>query len=58
VARLSEETGEVAREINHLFGVKKKKEDEKKNSLGQELTDVIFTVVCMANSQNIDLQEE
>lgn len=58
LARLAEETGELAREVNHLFGTKKKKRDEKENSLGQELCDVIFTVVCMANSQGISLQGE
>ncbi|MEK6945911.1 MAG: MazG nucleotide pyrophosphohydrolase domain-containing protein [Nanoarchaeota archaeon] len=57
VARLAEETGEVAREINHLFGTKKKKDSEAKKELQDELIDVLFTVVCMANSQGIDLQE-
>ncbi len=58
MARLSEENGEVARELNHLHGTKKKKEGEDKKGLGQELGDVIFTVCCMANSQGIDLQRE
>jgi len=58
LARLTEETGELAREINHLYGTKKKKDGEQENSLGQELTDIIFTVVCMANSQGIDLSKE
>lgn len=58
LARLMEETGEVSREINHLYGVKKKKLDEKNNSLGQEITDIMFTLVCLANSHEIDLQKE
>ena len=58
LARLTEEAGELAREINHRFGTKKKKAEEKENSLGQELSDIIFTVICMANSQGIDLQKE
>ncbi len=58
LARLTEETGELAREVNHLYGTKKKKNSEEEKNLGQELTDVIFTVVCMANSQGIDLTEE
>lgn len=58
LARLTEETGELAREVNHLYGIKKKKDSEQKNSLGQELSDIVFTVVCMANSQGIDLSEE
>ncbi len=51
-------TGELAREVNHLYGTKKKKDGEKEGGLGQELIDVIFTVVCMANSQGVDLQRE
>ena len=58
LARLTEETGELAREVNHLYGTKKKKDGEQENSLGQELTDIIFTVACMANSQGIDLSKE
>jgi NTP pyrophosphatase (non-canonical NTP hydrolase) len=58
LARLTEETGELAREVNHLYGTKKKKDDENEGSLGQELSDIIFTVVCMANSQGIDLSDE
>jgi NTP pyrophosphatase (non-canonical NTP hydrolase) len=58
LAQLTEETGEVAREVNHLFGTKKKKQNERENSLGQELIDIIFTVTCMANSQGINLSKE
>lgn len=53
-----EETGEVAREVNHLHGVKKRKAGEPEGNLSQELADIIMTVVCMANSHNIDLQKE
>ncbi len=58
LASLAEETGELAREINHQFGIKKKKSSEKENTIAQELCDIIFSIVCMANSQNIDLQKE
>ena len=58
LARLIEEVGELGREVNHLYGTKKKKSNEPDNSLGQELSDIIFTVVCMANSHKIDLQKE
>jgi NTP pyrophosphatase (non-canonical NTP hydrolase) len=58
MARLSEETGEVAREINHSYGHKKKKPGEETRGLGGELVDIIFTVGCIANSQGIDLGEE
>lgn len=58
LARLMEETGEVSREINHIYGIKKKKTNEHSDSLGQEICDIIFTAVCMANSHNINLQLE
>ncbi|MBX4205894.1 nucleotide pyrophosphohydrolase [Candidatus Microgenomates bacterium] len=57
LARLIEEVGEVARELNHLFGPKKKKSTEEIKDLGDELADIIFTVICLANSQNIDLDK-
>jgi NTP pyrophosphatase (non-canonical NTP hydrolase) len=56
--RLQEEIGELSREINHLYGSKKKKSTESKRNLGDELSDVIFTICCMANSKGINLQEE
>lgn len=56
-ARLMEETGEVAREINHLYGPKKKKSDEKTGELGEEMADVIFTLCCLANSKGINLDK-
>jgi len=55
LARLTEEVGEVARELNHKFGPKKKKETEAKGDLEEEVADVIYTVVCLANSLGIDL---
>lgn len=58
MTRLAEETGEVAREMNHLHGPKKKKASEETKELHQELVDVIFTIVCIANSKGINLQEE
>ena len=57
LARLAEETGEVAREVNHTYGPKKKKPGEKEGSVGEEMADVIFTICCMANSLRIDLDE-
>lgn len=57
LARLIEETGELAREINHLYGPKKKKPDEDTGELGEEIADVIFTLCCLANSKGIDLDE-
>lgn len=57
LARLAEETGELAREINHLYGPKKKKPTEEKGDMAIEMTDIIFTLICLANSQKIDLDE-
>jgi len=57
LARLAEEVGELSREINHIYGTKKKKLNEPSNNLDQEICDIIFTIVCMANSHKINLQE-
>jgi len=57
LARLMEEVGELAREINHRFGPKKKKVSEKDNNLGDEIADIIFTLACLANSLGIDLEK-
>ncbi len=55
VARLVEEVGELAREVNHHFGPKTKKPDEQIGSIPMELADILFVVICIANSQGIDL---
>ena len=57
LARLMEETGELAREINYVFGPKNKKSDEKKKDIEDEVGDILFTLCCLANSQNIDLDK-
>ncbi|MAZ67278.1 nucleotide pyrophosphohydrolase [bacterium] len=57
-ARLSDEVGEVARLLNHMYGLKPKKKEEAEQQLGSELADVMFTVVCLANAHDIDLDEE
>ncbi|GAB4569246.1 MAG: nucleotide pyrophosphohydrolase [Anaerolineae bacterium] len=56
LARLVEEVGETARLVNHLHGPKRKKADEPAQDLGQELADILYTVVCLANREGIDLQ--
>ena len=55
LARLTEETGEVAREYNHRFGSKRKKGSEGEADLAGELADVLFILLAMANEQGIDL---
>ena len=57
LARLSEEVGELAREINHRFGEKTKKKEEADGDLALELADILFVVICLANSQKIDLDD-
>jgi NTP pyrophosphatase (non-canonical NTP hydrolase) len=57
MARLAEEAGELAREVNHYYGEKPKRKDEPENSIDMELADCLFILVCFANSLNIDLEE-
>ncbi|KUP06558.1 nucleotide pyrophosphohydrolase [Bacillus coahuilensis m2-6] len=57
MARLTEELGELAREINHSFGEKPKKSNEKENTIEEELGDVLFVIICLANSLNISLED-
>ncbi len=57
LARISEEVGELAREINHRYGEKPKKETEAESDLEVEIADVIFVLVALANSLEIDLDE-
>jgi NTP pyrophosphatase (non-canonical NTP hydrolase) len=57
LARLTEEVGELAREVNHRFGQKTKKGDEPAGDLGMEMADIFFVLICMANREGIDLQE-
>lgn len=56
VLRLTEEVGEVAREVNHLYGQKPKKASEPDGDLAMEIGDVLFVITCLANSLNIDLE--
>ncbi len=55
LARLMEETGEFARLVNHIHGDKKKRTDEIDQDLEEEMGDIIYTLICYANSHNIDL---
>lgn len=57
LARLTEEVGELAREVNHRFGEKTKKMEEPEGSIAMELADILFVVICLANSQGIDLDD-
>lgn len=57
MARLTEEVGELAREINHCYGEKSKKADEVEKTVEEELGDVLIVALMMANSLDIDLTE-
>lgn len=56
-ARLTEEVGEFAREINHYYGEKPKKASEVEKTVEDELGDIIFVLTCFANSLDIDLSD-
>lgn len=55
LARLVEEVGEFARLVNHEYGPKKKKNDERTQEFQDEIGDILYTLVCFANTHNIDL---
>ena len=55
LARLSEEVGELARAYNHAFGQKKPKTSEAMVAIEEEMADVLWILLCMANQQSIDL---
>ena len=55
MAAMTEEVGEVARVLNRMYGDKKSKEGENLKDLEEELGDLLFTLVCMANAEGIDL---
>ena len=57
LARLTEEVGELARELNHRYGNKVKRADEPEQDLALELADILFVVITIANEQKIDLEE-
>jgi NTP pyrophosphatase (non-canonical NTP hydrolase) len=57
MAQLTEEVGEVARIIARRYGEQSEKESDKNKDLGEELADVIFVAVCLANQTGVDLQQ-
>lgn len=58
LASLTEEVGEIAREINHREKIKKKKEIEPETDIGLELADVLFSLICLANHYSVDLESK
>ena len=57
MAMLTEEVGEVARIIARRYGEQSEKESDKTKDLGEELADVLFVTLCLANQTGTNLQE-
>lgn len=57
ITQAVEELGELAREINNRHGPRVKKSPEDTAEIEEEIADVMFAMICMANSQGIDLDE-
>ncbi len=57
MAQLTEEVGEVARIIARRYGEQSEKESDRDKDLGEELADVMFVVLCLANQTGVNLQE-
>lgn len=57
MAMLTEEVGEVARIIARRYGEQSEKESDKNKDLGDEMADVLFVLICLANQTGINLEE-
>ena len=57
MAQLTEEVGEVARIISRRYGEQSEKESDKSKDLGEELADVVFVAICLANQTGVNLQK-
>ncbi|MGB1103753.1 MAG: nucleotide pyrophosphohydrolase [Crocinitomicaceae bacterium] len=57
MAQLTEEVGEVARIIARRYGEQSEKESDKAKDLGDEMADVLWVLICLANQTGIDLEE-
>lgn len=58
MALLTEEVGELARIIARTYGEQSFKESDKKHSLGEEMADVLWVLICLANQTGVDLTKE
>ncbi len=56
-AILMEEVGEVARIMARRYGEQSEKDSDKNKDLGDEMADVLFVLICLANQTGIDLSE-
>lgn len=57
MAQLTEEVGEVARIIARRYGEQSEKESDKQKDLGDEMADVLWVLICLANQTGVDLEE-
>ena len=57
MAMLTEEVGEVARIIARRYGEQSEKQSDKNKDLGDEMADVLFVLLCLANQTGVDLTE-
>jgi NTP pyrophosphatase (non-canonical NTP hydrolase) len=57
MAMLTEEVGEVARIIARRYGEQSEKESDKNKDLGEEMADVLFVLICLANQTGVDLTD-
>ncbi|WP_234734999.1 nucleotide pyrophosphohydrolase [Tellurirhabdus bombi] len=57
MAMLTEEVGEVARIIARRYGEQSEKESDKAKDLGDEMADVLWVLICLANQTGVDLTE-
>ncbi|GAB3262926.1 nucleotide pyrophosphohydrolase [Larkinella harenae] len=55
MAMLTEEVGEVARIIARRYGEQSEKESDKNKDLGDEMADVLWVLLCLANQTGVDL---
>lgn len=58
MAILTEEVGELARVMSRVYGEQSFKDGEKRDKLGEELADILFVLICIANQTGVDLSEE
>jgi NTP pyrophosphatase (non-canonical NTP hydrolase) len=58
LSAIIEEVGELAKEINHIEGFKPKKKQKDEEKIGEELADVLYALICIANYYKIDLIQE
>ena len=56
MAMLTEEVGEVARIIARRYGEQSEKNSDKKKNLADEMADVLFVLICLANQTGVDLE--